>query len=168
MSAYSEYFLNSRMDIVQYDLLEISHPYFTQTYRIVRNNAAGVTVDLSADDRNYRFEFYPVAISTVDSRDDMDTGIRVDFGDLGEVIQREIDALIEVDGFRTKPAVRYWNYRSDDLTAPLFGPIDLEISSMDFSGQGTGFEAHAPLINMNKTGERYVLSRFPMLRGFVG
>lgn len=167
MSEYSEYFLNSRMDIVNYDLLEISHPFFTKTYRICRNNADGITVDLSPTELNYFFQFYPIAISTVDARDDMDTGIQVNFGDLGEIIPQEIDALIEVDGFRTKPTVRYWNYRSDDLTSPLFGPIELEVTSMDFSDQGCAFEAHAPLINLNKTGERYVLSRFPMLRGFV-
>ncbi len=168
MSAWSEYFLNSRMDIVQYDLVEISHPYFTQTYRLVRNNADGLTVDLSDTEQGVFFSFYPLAISTINARDDMDTGIKIDFGDLGDVIPNEIDALTEVYGFRIKPAVRYWTFRSDDLTQPLFGPIDLEVTSMDFASEGVSFEAHAPLVNMKKTGERYVLSRFPMLRGVVG
>lgn len=167
MSDYSEYFLNSRMDIVQYDLLEISHPYFTQTYRIVRNNADGITVNLTPGDEGFLFQFYPVGVSTVNSSDDLDTGIKIDFGDLGQVIPNEIDALIEVDGFRTKPAVRYWTYRSDDLTQPIFGPVELEVTTMDMNGQGSSFEAHAPLINLKRTGELYTLARFPMLRGFV-
>ncbi len=167
MTSYSEYFLNSRMDIVAYDLFEITHPFFTQTYRIVRNNAAGLTVDLDPDNLGVFFTFYPVQVSTVSARDDMDTGLKIDFGDLGEIIPNEIDALVLVDGFRAKPAVRYWTYRSDDLTQPIFGPINLEVTQMDFNDQGVGFEAHAPLINLTRTGEHYVITRFPMLRGFL-
>jgi hypothetical protein len=35
---YYEYFLNSKSNVVYYDLIEISHPNFSQTYRKVRNN----------------------------------------------------------------------------------------------------------------------------------
>ena len=44
MSAYSEFFLNSRSSVVQLELIQISHPSFTKDYRLVRNAVNGVTV----------------------------------------------------------------------------------------------------------------------------
>lgn len=44
MSAYSEFFLNSRSSVVQLELIQISHPSWTKDYRLVRNAVNGVTV----------------------------------------------------------------------------------------------------------------------------
>jgi hypothetical protein len=46
---YTDFFLNARADAISLDLLEITHPAFTQAYRIVRNARDGVIVDLPAD-----------------------------------------------------------------------------------------------------------------------
>lgn len=167
MTAYTEYFLNSRSSVVQLELIEITHPNFTQPYRIVRNARDGVTVDLSPTELAVPFIYYPAKVQSLGARDDLDAAIRVDLGDLGEVVPGEVDAVSAAGGFGTKPQVRYWAFRSDDLTQPIFGPLHLEIVSFGFNDQGASFEARAPALNSNKTGERYTLERFPMLRGLI-
>jgi len=167
MGSYSEYFLNSRSTVVQLDLVELTHPNFTQPYRIVRNAAKGVTVDLAPDELAVPFVYYPARVESTGARDDLDVAIRVDIGDLGDLIPAEIDEVAEAGGFMTKPAVRYWTFRSDQLNAPIYGPLHLEVPSLSFSEEGASFEARAPSLNSTKTGERLTLERFPMQRGFL-
>lgn len=164
---YADFFLNSRSNVVQLELLEIAHPDFTQPHRIVRNHADGVTVDLSDDELAVDFLYYPARVSSVGARDDLDAAIRVELGDLGEVVPVELDAVDEAGGTLIKPTVRYWVFRSDDLSAPIFGPLNLEVTNFNFNVDGASFEAQAPQLNINRTGERYKLDRFPMLRGFL-
>ncbi len=167
MGAYSEYFLNSRSTIVQLDLMEVSHPNFTKSYRIVRNAPKGITVNLSDAEPNISFTYYPVKVESLGARDDLDAAIRVNIGDLGEVVPAEIDAVAEAGGFMTKPTVRYWTFRSDQLAAPIYGPLHLEVPSISFAEEGASFEARAPALNSSKTGERQTLDRFPPQRGFL-
>lgn len=166
MSAYSEFFLNSSSAVVQLELLEISHPNFTKTYRVVRNAVAGVTVTLE-DMSVQTFDYYPLKITLNEAKEDLDFSVAIEIGDLGEVIPREMDAISSASGFNTKPTVKYRTYRSDDLSAPLVGPFLLEVSSFDFNRDGCRFTAKAPSLNINRTGELYKLDRFPMLRGFL-
>jgi hypothetical protein len=167
MSAYAEYFLNSRSSIVQLELIELTHPNFTQDYRIVRNHRDGVIVDLSEDELAVPFLYYPASVEQLGARDDLDAAIRINLGDVGETVPLEIDAVADAGGFMTKPSVRYWAYRSDDLTAPIYGPLTLEVPSFNLTGEGASFEARAPALNSAKTGERLTLDRFPMQRGFL-
>lgn len=164
MSDYSEFFLDSASNIARLELLEISHPNFTQTYYIVRNATTGLTValeDLSSVD----FVYYPLQITRIGARENLDFGLRVDLGDLGEILPNELDAVASAGGFETKPVVKYRTYRGDDLTAPLEGPFVLEVVSFSFTRQGSSFEAKAPSLNVSETGELYTIDRFPMLRG---
>lgn len=167
MGTYTEYFLNSRSSVVQLELVELSHPNFAQVHRIVRNARDGVTVDLSPSELGVPFVYYPAHVEPTGARDDLDSGIRMDLGDVGEVVPAEIDAVAEAGGFMTKPAVRYWTFRSDDLASPMFGPIHLEVPSISFNEEGASFEARAPSLNSTKTGERLTLDRIPMQRGFL-
>lgn len=166
MPDYTEFFLNSNSDVVELDLLEISHPSFTQTYYVVRNAVAGVTVTLE-DTTEQEFVYYPLRITPTSASDDLDQVLRIDLGDLGEVLPTELDAITADDGFGIKPAVKYRTYRSDDLSAPMYGPITLEVLTLNFTREGCSFEARAPQLNTNKTGELYTINRFPMLKGFL-
>lgn len=166
MTTYSEFFLNSKSSVVQLELLEISHPNFTKTYRIVRNAVNGVTVTLE-DTSIETFDYYPLRISGTETRENLDFSLKIDLGDLGEVLPPELDSVSSAGGYATKPIVKYRTYRSDDLTAPLFGPLVLEVKSFSFNREGSTFEAKAPSLNVNKTGELYKIDRFPMLRGFL-
>ena len=164
--SYAEFFLKSRASVVQLELLEISHPAFTQAYRIVRNAASGVTVTLE-NDTEETFLYYPCRVTSLGNRMDLDQAFRIDLGDLGEVLPLELDAVADADAFVVKPSVVYRTYRSDDLSQPLFGPLELEVSSFSFKAEGASFVARAPRLNETMTGELYKLDRFPMLRGFL-
>lgn len=167
MSSYTEFFLNSISSIVQLELIEISHPNFSQTYYIVRNAVEGVTVTLEDGVTTQFFQYYPLRITNIESRDNLDSGLKIQLGDLGELLPSEFDLVRSNNGFGTKPTLKYRVYRSDDLSSPMFGPITLEIINFIFNKEGASFEATAPSVNINKTGERYRITNFPMLKGFL-
>lgn len=167
MDELADFFLNSRASVVQLELVEVTHPDFTQPYRFVRNNAYGVTVDLSAEEEAVDFVYYPARITAVGAKGDLDAAIRVELGDLGELIPAEFDEIDEAGGGLIKPAVRYWVFRSDQLGAPIYGPLRLEAPTFNLNADGASFQASAPRVNINRTGERYDLNRFPMLRGWI-
>lgn len=164
--SYAEFFLKSSGAIVQLECLEISHSAFTKTYYVVRNATNGITVTYE-NSVAYAHTYYPLKIQSLGSRSDLDQGLRIDLGDLGEVLPKELDAVTSADGFEEKPVVKYRTFRSDDLDNVLFGPLVLEVKTFSFSREGSTFEAKAPSLNINKTGELYKLDRFPMLRGFL-
>ena len=166
MSDYSEFFLGSKSSVIQLELVEISHPFFTQIYRKVRNSLQPVTVTLE-NNTQATFDYYPLRIKSMGARTDLESGFRIDVGDLGEILPKELDNVAINQGFETKPTLIYRSYRSDDLMQPLYGPVELEITKFTFSKEGASFEAKAPSLNNNSTGELYALSRFPMLRGFL-
>ena len=160
------YFLASRRDSVLLELVEISHSAFSQVYRRVRNARQGVTVTLETGVQA-TFSYYPMRISAQSDAADLDNGLRIDFGDLGEILPRELDNVRSQDAMGEKPVVIYRAYRSDNLAAPLLGPLRLEASNFAFKREGASFEATSPYINLNRTGETYNLTRFPTLRGYV-
>jgi hypothetical protein len=169
---YTDFFLNSRADAPELDLLEITHPAFTQAYRIVRNARDGLVVDLPADPPigampATAFIYRPVRVRRLAQSDDLDSAISIDLGDLGEVLPIEVDAVAEAGAFLIKPKVRYWSYRGDDLSAPIFGPIHLEVGNFAHNAEGVSFDAKAPQLNANRTGQLYRLETFPMLRGTI-
>lgn len=166
MKTYAEFFLKSKSSVVQLETLEISHPNFTKVYRVVRNAVEGIVVTLE-NGSFAAFDYYPLQIENAGVRDDLDQSIKINLGDLGEVLPKELDEVSSNAGFGTKPIVIYRTYRSDDLSRPLFGPVTLEVSTFAFNREGSTFEAKAPTLNINKTGEIYSLDRFPMLRGFL-
>lgn len=166
MSIYSEFFLNSTGDIVQLELIEVSHPNFTQTYRIVRNAVAGVTVTLE-DSSVQTFDYYPLQIKQSPVTDDLDQKVSITLGDLGQVLPQELDAVNSAGGFTIKPTLKYRTYRSDDLSVPLYGPLVFELENLSFNDEGVSFDAVAPRLNQLSTGEIYTFERFPMLKGFI-
>lgn len=166
MSDYSEFYLRSKSSVVQLECLEISHPDFTQVYRVVRNATKGVTVKYE-NGISYAHSYYPLSIVSMGNRGDLDQGFRINLGDLGEVLPAELDAVTSADGFGIKPKVEYRSFRSDALDVVLFGPLILEVTTFSFNREGSTFEAKAPLLNINKTGETYKLDRFTGLRSFL-
>ena len=110
MPDYVEYFLNSESGVVQYETLEIRHPSFSKMYRIVRNATAGVWLTNELG-QVWFHEYYPLKITGNEVRENMDFGITVELGDLGEIIPKELDAVAQADAFQTKPSVIYRTYR---------------------------------------------------------
>ena len=97
MSQYSEFFLSSKSSIVQLELLEISHPNFSEVFRIVRNAVAGVDVVLETGVTE-TFNYRPLKIKGIGTRDNLDFGLVIDLGDLGEVLPKELDLIVENNG----------------------------------------------------------------------
>lgn len=173
MADYAGFFLNSQSSIVQLETVEITHPNFTQDYFCIRNGSrCGMALTLETG-VTQQFTYYPMKITSNGSRDDLDYGLSISFGDLGEIIPSELDAVMSADpddltqGFNVLPTIRYRTYRSDILTEPLFGPIELEVVTFSFTKEGATFDAVAPLLNVSSTGEIYSIDRFPMLRGLL-
>lgn len=167
MPDYVGFFLNSSRNVVQLETLEISHPSFTQVYRIVRNNIFGLNATLEDGVTLAHFDYYPCKIVTEASTDDLDQTMQIQFGDTGDILPTELDAVSRVDNFGVKPVCIYRSYRSDDLSAPMRGPLNFFITDLSFQNNGASFDAGAPKSNVSSTGEIYALDRFPMLRGFL-
>src|ERR1044072_7376549 len=98
MSAYSEFFLNSNSSVIQLDCLEISHSAFSQTYYVVRNASLGVTV-IHETGVEHDYVYYPMRLSLSGPRDDLDHILKVQFGDLGELVPAELDAIRATNTF---------------------------------------------------------------------
>lgn len=166
MSEYTEFYLKSRADVIQYETIEIYHSKFSRLYRVVRNSKNPITVILESG-TSAVFEYYPLQIRQGGQRDNLDYSLDIDLGDLGDVIPKEIDRVRRLGGFSEKPKLYYRTYRSDTLTAPLFGPIELEVSEISFNAQGCSFTASPPVVNALETGIPYRIEDFPGLRAFV-
>ncbi|MEI9995087.1 MAG: hypothetical protein WDM91_10865 [Rhizomicrobium sp.] len=163
MSDLSQFVLNRRGRVRPYECVMLAHPNFTQTYYIVRNKVGGVTITIDGIPRV--FQFYPLRLTEQDDRANLDYGMQVDLGDVGKIVPGEIAAIEAADGWDICPTVTYWLFRADDLSAPIIGPLNLEVTSFPMTRTGTSFVAQAPSMNVNRTGELYLPSRFPMLRG---
>jgi len=167
MSALSDYILNSAPYVVQLQLLEFKHPNFSTTYRVVRNAIAGVTVTHEGGAGPFVYSYYPLLIKAVGSGDDLDQSIEITLGDLGQVLPAELDRVATANAFTTKPTVSYREYRSDDLTAPIYGPLTFRIDSMGFSKDGAAMKAKAAAFNTGRVGAYFSIEAFPSLNASI-
>jgi hypothetical protein len=147
-----------------YELIELSHPLFSKVYRLVRNNADGLTVTLENNTQGV-FEFYPMKITGQHDNNTMDYTVSVTFGDVKKELKNELKRL---GGDHTvMPTLIYRVYRSDNLTQPMTTAINLEVTQIDMQTEGVLVSAQARSLNKNRTGEVYNFERFPMLRDFL-
>lgn len=166
MPTLEEFFLNSPSRVIRYETVEISHPSFSQVYRIVRNARFGINAKIETGS-TVAFVYYPLQIETTGSNGTLDQSFRFSIGDLGSLVHGELENVIADDTFDIKPQVVYRAYRSDDLDHILYGPIKLELTSIPVNHDGFTFEAKPWQANQNTTGENYTLGSFPGLRGFL-
>ena len=160
----TDFYLNSPASLVEFETIQIFHEDFSQVFYFVRNNTEGLDARLEGDNGalgpEIHFEFVPMRLQPQATRTNLDYSIQVTLGDVGEILSRELALLIPTDGFINKPVFIYRTYRSDDLTKPLFGPIDLEIETLELSKEYVAFTASAPNFNLVTTGEAYTKDRF--------
>lgn len=162
MTALSEFFFNSQASVVYLELLEIKHPNFAADYRLVRNAAPQVFVT-HENALSFTYEFCPMTIKPLGSGTDLDQMIEINLGDVGQVIATELTNVMAANGMLVKPTAKYRVYRSDDLSAPLYGPISLRLDGVSMNKEGVKFQAKAASYNIVQTGEKYITERFPML-----
>jgi hypothetical protein len=163
---YVQFFLNSSSNIAQLETIEISHPNFKNSHYAVRNHMKGITAKIETNEEIY-FQYIPMEITENDSKGDLDYSLTIKFGDVGEFLPFDLDSIVIADGLFVEPTLIYRAYRSDDLEAPIFGPITLKIKNFAFDRYGAIFNAHADRANSQKTGELYTINRFPMMRAFL-
>lgn len=165
MTAETEFFFSTARSVSRIEGLEISHPDFSRTFYLVRNpnpwmpeqplgHGGGVV-------RTY--QYCPLRLRPMASRGDLDFGVSVDLGDLGEIIPAEIDRIVAASSTGTRPQVIYRAWRSDQLSAPMTGPIKLQVDQITRAREGSTFDAVAPYLNLSKTGSLYTVERFEML-----
>jgi hypothetical protein len=160
-----EYFLGSSSSDVLVETYEISHPNFSQTYRVVKNVTTGVTVTTEVAS-GVVFDYYPLRTSRIKTSDNLDSAIDFNIGDQGAIIAAEIDQLRASGGMTVKPTITYRGYSSADYTQMIEGPFILEINDSARNVEGAAFQATPPKLNTLRTGERYTPDRFP-LGGFL-
>lgn len=164
---FVKFFLNSGSEVVQLEMFTIEHESFSRTFYLCMNCLpTGITVK-HEDGKRYNYEYLPLNIETDETSDDLDQSLSISIGDLGEVLPNELDNVYASNTQNIKPRLVYRSYRSDDLEAPMVGPMVFEMSDLSFNSEGVTFKASAPSLNLTKTGEMYDLERFPMLRAFI-
>lgn len=162
---YAQFYLGTPANIIEFELVEITHQSFSQAWRVVRNKPGGLTVSL--DGGLATFVYYPLRIVAKASRTDLNYSLTITLGDLGTIIPDEMARVRVAGTWLIKPTLRYMTFKSSDLTTPLFGPLSLEIPSFPIQSEGTEFSASAPSIDNNLTGEPYDPNRFPTLRSLL-
>ena len=166
MTDYTAFFLNGPSNVIAYDTFEISHSQFTQTYRVVRNATSGLTATLE-DGSEVTFDWYPVQITRPDKNDTLDQVLTIEFGDLGEVLPAEIDAVYNADAMDEKPTIKYRAFRSDDLSAPMLGPLEFDVEGIAYTKDGAGLRAASKRLQRFGTGVAYTFDLFDTLKGFT-
>lgn len=160
---YIDFFLNSAVNIVAVETMELSHPSFSQVFYLVRNSIKGFTAtDENAVSKTY--QYVPMTISSSEVKDNMDASIEINLGDVGSIIPDQLKRIRDADTYHIEPDLVYRLYRSDDTTSPML-TAKLKVSDVVFNRSGCKITAKAARFNVNKTGERYTIARFPMLRG---
>jgi hypothetical protein len=165
VSDLTEFYLSSAPHIVRLQLLELSHADFSQSYYLVRNNTRGVTVT-HEDASSHAYTYCPMSIKLLGSGNDLDQVLDITLGDVGDIVATEMANVLEQGSMATKPSLVYREYRSDDLTAPLYTSSTLQIEAVVLSKEGAAFRAKARSFNATRTGETYRIEKFPTLAAF--
>jgi hypothetical protein len=166
MSAYTEFFLASASSVGELETIELSHPNFSRTYRIVRNYTGGINLTLETAATVF-FEYYPLRIERAGNTSDLSQQFKVTIGDVGDTLPAELARVRAADAFVIFPTAKYRTYRSDNTTAPLVGPLSLVVLEVAQTAEGSVLTIEAPQANNARTGEVYSMDRFPMLRGLL-
>lgn len=166
MTTDYEFYLVGNPQTVRLQLIEISHPAFSKTYRFVRNHALGVTVTQNGEQVFY--EYMPIQLQKSKASNDLDQSLSITIGDVSEIIPDEIDRVRQSNLFSTvKPVVNYREYYAHDLTTPCLEDILLEVTDYSIQREGTAFRAEARDITNTKTGLVYNLDSHALLRAYA-
>ncbi|WP_334158463.1 DUF1833 family protein [Achromobacter insolitus] len=164
---YVDFFFGAPQSAAELQTLEISQPSFSQVWRLQSHYREGFYARLETGEQAF-FQYVPMRLKPLEERANLDFGLTVILGDLGEILPDEIQRARTAGTLRTNPpVVKYRAYRTDNLESPMFGPVSLQARQIARSEDGAKFNAMAPEANANKTGILYRSDVFPMLLGFL-
>lgn len=164
---YAKFFLNRKVDIYQLECIELSHPSFLNTYRVVRNNDQGVYVQHKEGSGQVFYEYLPMSIQRSGMLGDLDQTLTVSISGLGDILPDEFERVIEGQYSDVKPTVNYRLYSSDNLNTPIHYLLGLKLSGISMNHKAVTFKAESPRLNTAKTGDIFALDRFSGLKGAV-
>jgi len=164
---YAKFFLNRKVDIYQLECIELSHPSFLNTYRIVRNDDRGVYVQHKEGGGQFFYEYLPVSIQRSGMLGDLDQTLTVSVSGLGDVLPDEFERIMEGQFTDVKPNVNYRIYSSDNLNSPIHYLLGLQLAGVSMDNKSVTFKAESPRLNTTKTGDIFALDRFSGLKGAV-
>jgi hypothetical protein len=169
LEALADFFFTAPPAVVRLEMIELRHSDLSQTYYMCSNSDPrfpSITVT-QEDDGSVQYQYVSMLIKTLGTASSLDQEMEITIGDVGQILPQEIENISNENGFEEKPIIRYREYRSDDLSQELFGPIDLEVNSIAFNKTGCVFKAKPPAWNRGRVGEVYDPGRFPPLKAFV-
>ncbi|SAI58904.1 Uncharacterised protein [Bordetella ansorpii] len=162
-----DFYLGDSGSAAKLETLHISQPSFSREYRFQPYYRDGLWLRDESGEQQF-FEWMPMQLRPMAEMGDLDFGISVTFGDLGEVLPAEIARARQAGTLRTHPAVVVYRvYRSDRLDRPMYGPLRLEAPTIVRGQDGAQFEARARSLNISRTGMLYRTDLFPGLLGFL-
>lgn len=164
---YIDFYFGAPQSTAELETMEISQPSFSQVWRIQSHYREGFWARLESGELVF-WQYVPMRLRSLGDRGNLDFGISVTLGDLGEILPEEIERARRAGTLRTiPPTVRYRVYRSDDLESPMVGPITLQARKIVRSRDGAQFDSTAPQANITKTGMLYRTDLFPTLLGYL-
>lgn len=162
---YAKFFLNRTVDIYQLECIELTHPSFINTYRVVRNDDQGVYVRHKENDSQLFYEYLPAEIQRSGMLGDLDQSLTISISGLGDVLPDEFERVMEGQYPDIKPTVNYRLYSSDNLNTPMYFLLGLQLSGVAMDHKAVTFKAESPRLNTAKTGDIFSLDRFTGLKG---
>ncbi|MCS3505020.1 DUF1833 domain-containing protein [Achromobacter sp. JUb104] len=164
---YIDFYFGAPQSTAELETLEISQPAFSQVWRLQSQYRGGFWARLESGELVF-WQYVPMRLRQLDDRGNLDFGISVTLGDLGEILPDEIERARQAGTLRTfPPTVRYRAYRSDDLETPMVGPVTLQARKIVRNRDGAQCDSMAPQTNVTKTGMLYRTDLFPMLLGYL-
>jgi len=166
-SEYTDFYLRNSEGAWPLHTLQVNQVSFSKEYRFQPYYREGLWLRDESGQQQY-YQWMPLKLDSLSDRANLDFGLSVTLGDLGEFLPDEIQRARDAGTLVTDPAVvRYRIYRSNNLEAPMYGPITLQAKTIARTVQGAQFDAKAPQINATKTGMIYRTDLFPTLLGFL-
>ncbi|MFA2969370.1 DUF1833 domain-containing protein [Acinetobacter pittii] len=164
---YAKFFLNRKVDVYQLECIELSHPSFLNTYRVVRNDDRGVYVKHKEGSGQFYYEYLPLTIHRSGMLGDLDQTLTVSVSGLGDILPDEFERVLEGQYADVKPTVNYRLYSSDNLNTPIHYLLGLQLAGVSMNNKAVTFKAESPRLNTSKTGDIFSLDRFSGLKGAV-
>lgn len=160
-----DFYLGAPASVTELETLEISHPSFSQTFYLTFSDADGFYANDENGIKRF-FQYLPMSLKGSTLTTDLDYGVGVTLGDLGDLIHKELDRVEVAETWNIHPKVIHRTYRSDRLDVPMRGAIELEIGDYTYNQEGFSFEARAPDVKSPGTGILYTLERFSIMLAF--
>lgn len=154
---FIEFFLNSQSSLIQYECIELAHPNLSKTYYLCRNcGLNGLEVKhLATDTNTVSYQRLPMKIVPRSRENNLDFGMTITIGDVGEIFSEEIRNIDNAGSYNTTPTLTYRSYRSDNLDEPMYGAFEFNVYSINFDDKGASFDCATRRLNTLRTGEFY-------------